>query len=145
MKFFSFLLLFPICTGVVAQTLKPFGDGVSYSPKAVKAAAVQKSETNFLGPELAPLWSLENPRPDTEGKVFSFERDGNQEVLRINTELLEPGKTTLRLPLPGDGPANGTIWARNKASFVTFFCQSNKPAQMSFHLLQRGKSAGSFA
>lgn len=145
MKSFFPILLLTLCPVVMARSLTPFGDGLSYAPKPVKAVAVAKAEPHFLGAELAPLWSLENPRPGTEGKVFSFERSGDQDVLRINAEFLEPGKTTLRLPLPGDGPANGTLWARNKASLVTFLCQSDKPAQMSFHLLQRGKSAGSFS
>ena len=71
-------------------------------------------------------------------------KEANDDVLQITTDLCEPARTTIRLPLPGDGPANGNVWSKNNTSYVSFFCRSTKPAQMTFHLLQRGKSAGTY-
>ncbi len=55
---------------------------------------------------------------------------------------MDPGKMTVRTFLPGEAAANGSVWAKARANYVTFLCRSNKPAEMTFHPLQRGKPAG---
>ena len=106
--------------------------------------SVKPQEIECLTPEKASLWIVENPQAGKEKETFSISQEAGKGVLRISAGLCDPARTTVRVLLPGDGPANGNIWAKNQATFVSFQCKSNKPAQLTFHLLQRGKTAGSF-
>ena len=133
-----------LCLTASAQSLTPFGTGASATPKPVKAANVKPQEIECLTPEKASLWIVENPQAGKEKETFSISQEAGKGVLRISAGLCDPARTTVRVLLPGDGPANGNIWAKNQATFVSFQCKSNKPAQLTFHLLQRGKTAGSF-
>jgi hypothetical protein len=141
-KRFAYGLLTALPLTVLA--LEPFGAGVKVSAKVVKAATVKSQVIDCLTPERAASWIVENPQPGQTAKAFMIEEEGGKPVLRISTGLCEPARSTVRTLLPGDGPANGDIWAKNQATFVAFLCKSTKPAQMTFHLLQRGKTAGSF-
>lgn len=127
-----------------AQTLTPFGANQKVALKAVKPLALKPIEVNPLSAELTPVWMVENPQAGHEKDAFAITQDAGEGVLQIATEYLDPARSTVRVLLPGDGPANGAVWAKSQASYVTFLTKSNKPAQMSFHLLQRGKTAGTF-
>lgn len=128
-----------------ASTLTPFGQGLTVSSKPIKAANAQTLPVDCLTPEKAPLWSVENPPLGVQDKSFKIEKDGEKDVLRILTDLCEPKRTTVRVHLPGDGPRNGDVWAKAQANYISFSCKSSgKPAEMSFHLLQRGKTPGTY-
>lgn len=143
-KFIVPLFCLAFCLTASAQSLAPFAADASATPKPLKAANVKSQEIECLTPEKATLWMVENPQAGKEKETFSIAQESGKGVLSISTGLCEPARTTVRALLPGDGPANGNIWAKNQATFVSFLCKSNKPAQMTFHLLQRGKTAGSF-
>jgi hypothetical protein len=144
LKRLSLLVPLGFCTLAYAEPLAPFGAGAKVSPKPVVAIEATPPTVETLTPERASLWVVENPQVGKEDQTFSIKQEEGKGVLRIATDFCDPARTTVRLLLPGDGPANGNMWAKNKAGFVSFFCKSNKPAQMSFHLLQRGKTAGTF-
>lgn len=83
-------------------------------------------------------WTVESPATNTT--PFKFENN----VLTITTAALTPARTTVRTLLPGDGPANGDVWAKYKANYIAFRCRSSQPVALTFHPLQRGKSAGTY-
>lgn len=89
-------------------------------------------------PAAAARWTVELPASDTTAFTIA---DG---VLKIRADLLKPAHSTVRTLLPGDGGANGNVWARNKAEYVSFLVRANHDTQMSFHLLVRGKTAGTY-
>lgn len=140
----ALLATLALTVGAGAQTLAPFGAGLKIAPKAIKPLATKPVEIDPLSPEHAPRWMVENPQAGKEKSAFTIEPDAGETVLRIRTEELDPARSTVRVLLPGDAPANGAVWAKSQASYVTFVTRSNKPAQMSFHLLQRGKTAGTY-
>ena len=132
-------------TPIVPAKLEPFGLGAKLpASREIKPAKVGMEPVDCLSPEHAKLWSVELALPDTEDKLFSFSDDNGTPVLNIAAGLLDPARTTVRILLPGNGPANGDVWAKNKASFVSFLCRSSKPAAMTFHLLLRGKTPGTY-
>lgn len=112
--------------------------------KPVKAAAAKTLDIDCLSPALAPQWTVENAPDGVAAALFSIGGDAGKPVLSIVAGRLVPARTTVRVLLPGDGPANGDVWAKGQANYVSFLCKAGKPAQMTFHLLQRGKTAGTF-
>ena len=139
------LLCLGFCLAARAQSLPPFGTGVAVPPPAaIKAANVKGQAIDCLTPADAALWVVENPQAGQTAPPFALEQEGGKNVLRIVTNLCDPARTTVRALLPGDGPANGDVWAKNQASYISFLCKSSKPAQMTCHLLQRGKTAGTY-
>ena len=86
-----------------------------------------------------PNWTVETPKAGASAG-FAFQ-DG---ALAVKTGELDPARSTVRLLLPGDGPQNGAKWAAAKAKYISFYCKSDKPVGATFHLLQRGKTAGTY-
>jgi hypothetical protein len=134
------LLSLSLCLGAQAQSLPPFGENLVVPKPAIKAAAVKPVELDALGAALAASWSVENPKTGETAPPFAIK----DSVLEIAAGKCEPGRTTVRVLLPGDAPANGAVWAKSQANFVTFLVRASQPAEMTFHLLQRGKSAGTY-
>ncbi|PTY03043.1 hypothetical protein DB346_07255 [Verrucomicrobia bacterium LW23] len=130
----------------MAETAAPvaFGTGIPVPVRQMKALSPRGMDIDCLSPERAPLWSAEFPLAGATGTPFAVEQQDGKGVLRIRTALCDPAKTIVRILLPGDGPANGNVWAKGQASFVSFLCKSSAPAQMTFHLLQRGKTPGTW-
>lgn len=127
------------------SSLAPFGADVKVPANPViKALDVKPQVIDCMSSAKISLWSVENPKAGQTQKAFSFEEADGKNILRIYTGACDPARTTVRILLPGDSPANGDIWAKNRASYVSFMCKSDKTVQMTFHLLQRGKSAGTF-
>lgn len=142
----AFLGLFAVPVALAAAAIEPFGAGLKYAPKDTAGAGKEpySAAVDCLAPAKAGSWTVENPPAGAAGPFFSLQQEGGKDALKVAAGALEPGKTTVRILLPGDGPQNGDVWAKYRASYVTFLCKSTQPAQMTFHLLQRGKSAGSF-
>ena len=129
----------------LACALTPFGDGVTVPPRSLaKAVDVKPLAINCLAPDNATLWTAETPPTDQATNLFRLEQRDGKDVLCVSAGDLTPARTTVRILLPGNGPANGDVWAKNKASYISFRCKSDKPAELSFHLLQRGKTAGTY-
>lgn len=128
----------------LACALAPFGADFKVPARQIKSVKVTPPENAFLRGDNATRWNTEFPLAGKEDKAFSIVNVGGEDVLQIDTDFCEPVRTTVRLPLPGDGPANGNVWTKNNASYVSFLCKSTKPAQLTFHLLHRGKSAGTY-
>ncbi len=129
---------------ILAQPLVPFGEGVAVKPGDIKPKNAQSVAIECFGPEMASRWEVESPAPDQTTPPFAIEDQDGRKSLRIETAALTPNRSTVRILLPGDGPANGDVWARIQAGYISFLCSSQKPATLSLHLLQRGKSAGSY-
>ncbi|MGI5869521.1 MAG: hypothetical protein ACOX9C_08790 [Kiritimatiellia bacterium] len=125
--------------------LAPFGADLKVPARQIRATKVTPPEIAFLSGENAARWNAELPLAGNEDKAFAIVTDGGESVLEIATDFCEPARTTVRILLPGDGPANGNVWARNNASYVSFLCKSSRPATMTFHLLHRGKTAGTYS
>lgn len=146
------ILPFSFCLGLFvvfpvqarSQSPAPFGAGQAVPEKQIKVVNVKSIPLDCLSPAKASLWVVENPQEGQGGKAFTVEEEDGKGVLRISTGLCDPARTTVRVLLPGDGPANGNVWAKGLANYVSFFCKGSKPAQMTCHLLQRGKTAGTY-
>ncbi|HBC87692.1 MAG TPA: hypothetical protein DCZ94_12105 [Lentisphaeria bacterium] len=127
------------------SALAPFGADLKVPARqAIKAAEVKSQAIECLAPANATQWIVENPPEGTAAKLFTVEERDGKNILNISAGELVPARSTVRILLPGDGPANGDLWAKNRASYISFLCKSSKPSQMTFHLLQRGKTAGTF-
>jgi len=142
-KIVTSLFCFGFCLSAPGQ-LAPFGSNLPVPARQIKAANVKSLEIDCLTPEKIASWMVENPQTGKEKQTFGIAQEAGKGVLQIATDFCDPARTTVRILLPGDGPANGNVWAKNLATYVSFQCKSNKPAQMTFHLLQRGKTAGTF-
>lgn len=130
---------------VPVPALGAFGDGLTYPARAaLKPVASKSVDIPCLAPENAERWMVENGTADVAQPVFKVEESEGKRVLRLAAGLLTPGRSTVRILLPGDGPANGDVWSKNKADHISFLCKSNLPVQLTFHLLQRGKTAGTY-
>ena len=129
----------------LASAMVPFGDGLVVPPRTpLKTAAVKTFTVPCLAVSNAPQWNVESPPAGQATGLFSLMEQEGRTVLRIAADKLEPARSTVRILLPGDGPANGDVWARNRATHIAFLCKSDKPASLTFHLLLRGKPAGSY-
>lgn len=141
------ILCLSLCLAASAQSadsLPPFGAGVKGPSKPViKPIDAKPQAIDCLSGSNAAAWIVENP-PEGNAKLFTIQQRDGKSALVVSAGELAPARTTVRILLPGDGPANGDLWAKNKASYVTFLCKSNKAAEMTFHLLQRKKTAGMF-
>lgn len=108
-------------------------------PRTVREVKVVPTEVDFLQANAA-RWTVEL-QDDASVPAFAI-RDG---VLSLTTRVMKPAVTTVRMLLPGDGPANGNVWAKNQLSYITFKCRSRKTkVAMSCHLLVRGKTPGTY-
>ena len=103
-----------------------------------KATAVKSQEIDCLTPAAASLWTVENA-PEGNAKLFAIDQRDGKEALQIAAGELVPGKSTVRIMLPGDASTNGDVWAKNRANYVSFLCRSNKAAEMTFHLMPARK------
>lgn len=129
----------------LAVPLAPFGADVKVpAAQPLKAAEATTQVIDCLTAPASSGWMVENQPTGQTVKPFALAEREGKHVLDISAGALVPARETVRILLPGDGPANGDIWAKNKAGYVSFLCKSDMPAQMTFHLLQRGKTAGSF-
>ncbi|NLB68798.1 MAG: hypothetical protein GX804_03805 [Lentisphaerae bacterium] len=131
-------------TSCLANPLMPFGKNKTSPERKVIFNEVAPPVTGFLSGDNATRWNTEFPVAGMEDKVFTIKTLQGENILEIATDSCEPARTTVRMLLPGDGPDNGDVWAKNNANYVSFLCKSTRPAKMTFHLLQRGKSAGIF-
>jgi hypothetical protein len=136
-----------LCLGLnlpaMADALQPFGMGATVgAAKQAKAVVAKPMEIDCFSDSNTALWMVENPQSGATEKPFVIEKEGDKPVLRLKAGLMEPARTTVRILLPGDGPANGGVWAKGQNNYISFLCKSTKPAQLTFHLLQRGKTAG---
>ena len=126
-----------------AADLAPFGATAKAPARTLKPVKVVPVEVDFLNANRS-RWNVELPL-DGHPAPFSFSGEGADAELRLDAAGLKPAYTTVRMLLPGDGPANGNVWARNQCNYIAFECRSEKsPAPMSCHLLQRGKTAGTY-
>lgn len=125
--------------------LAPFGEKLKVSSrKAPKPAKVKTQAIDCLTPPISTRWMVELPPEEITEGLFNIKEENGKKVLTFSAGELVPKRSTVRILLPGDGGRNGNIWAKNKASYISFLCKSNKPAQMTFHLLKRGKTAGTY-
>ena len=126
-------------------SLAPFGADLKVPAKsALKPLDAKTIAVDCFSADKASQWTVENPPEGSEQKLFTLGEKDGKNAISIQAGDLLPGKSTVRILLPGDGPANGDVWAKNRANYLSFLCKSNKPAQMTFHLLQRGKTSGTF-
>ena len=129
---------------VSAADLPPLGATAKLPARATpRPAKVVPVEVDFFGANRS-RWNVELP---AEGHPNPFEivGEGDAAELRLRPAELKPAHTTVRILLPGDGPANGNVWARNQCNYVAFECRSSSAdVPMTFHLLQRGKTAGTY-
>lgn len=96
-----------------------------------------------LTQESAALWKVEFPTASTQA-AFNLKSENGKDIMQLYTAALEPARTTVRILLPGDANENGAVWGRGKANYVSFLCKSDKPAEMTFHMLLRGKTPGTY-
>lgn len=136
-----FLTLFS--SFALAEPLPPF-TAAPVSSAALKPTKAAAQAIDCLSPARASLWIAELPPLGQSTLPFSIANENGKPTLRIDAANLTPAYTTIRILLPGDGPANGDLWAKARCNYLSFLCKSNKPAQMTFHLLQRGKTAGTY-
>ena len=149
---FALLLASSLLTSRFTSADAPaaFGDGLKVPARTpLKPLAVKPLSIDCFSPQVAPLWTVELPPDGVDLKqLFSITdgpSNGNEgPALSIKPGLLAPARTTVRVLLPGDGPANGDNWAKAHATHVSFYCKASEPVQMTFHLLQRGKTAGTY-
>ena len=138
------LLAAVLPVAVFAAAPAPFGATAKAPAKtAPRPAKVVPTEVGFLGANRS-RWNVELP---AEGHPNPFEivGEGDAAELRLRPAELKPAYTTVRMLLPGDGPANGNVWAKNQCNYVAFECRSSSAdVSMTFHLLQRGKTAGTY-
>ncbi|MDR1192084.1 MAG: hypothetical protein LBK60_10555 [Verrucomicrobiales bacterium] len=118
----------------------PFALTGAYAPKPPKSAKVTPPALDIFSAAITPLWMVENPQAGHEQDVFTI--SGGE--LKINADVCDPARTTVRVLLPGDGSGNGAVWAKGLNNYVSFQARATQPARMTFHLLQRGKTAGTF-
>ncbi len=128
------------CSGAAVT---PFGVDAPVAPKQIKPLKPKQLALDCLSPAKVALWTVEPPSVAGE-PVFSIRQENGSDILNIRAGRLDPSKTTVRILLPGDGPENGAIWQKNFANYVSFLCRANKPVEMTMHLLQRGKPAGTY-
>jgi hypothetical protein len=143
--FLTFLLVVPQLTRAQTGSVTPFGaDAKVPTPREIKPVDVPTVAIDCLVAANASQWMVENPPEGPAPNLFTFATQDGKNVLNLAGGEFVPGRTTVRTFLPGDETANGAVWAKNKASYITFLCKSNKPAQMTFHLLVHKKTAGTF-
>ena len=135
-------LLVLLSTGGAAEPLAAFGTGSKAPAMAIKPGASIDLPIDCLSAQRAGLWTVENPRAGQESAPFVIAAEEGADVLRLIGDRCEPGRTTVRILLPGDGPENGKLWAKAKAANVALYCQASGAAELSLHLLVRGKTSG---
>jgi hypothetical protein len=130
-------------TSAPADELQPFGAGRPAPDLRVSKPGAPSLDIGAFAADNKGQWTVEVPPAGKEG-AFAVETIDGREALRIRADALTPAKSTVRILLPGDGAKNGDVWAKSRADSITFLCRSNKPAALTFHLLHRGKSAGTY-
>ncbi len=139
------LLLCAACRLTAAEpALMPFGTGLAYHPAPIIPAHATQRDLDALSSDRAALWSAENPDAAADGPAFSVAPADGHPALHIRTARCAPERTTIRIFLPGDGPSNGTAWAKDKANYLSFSCTSDQIVGMTCHLLMHGKPAGEY-
>ena len=137
-------LVFIACalSATVAFSAEPtsFATPAKLQPLKVREVKVVSTEVDFLGANAA-RWTVELP-PEGAAEAFAI-KDG---VLKIRPSEMRTAFTTVKVLLPGDGAANGNVWARNQLGYVSFMCRSRGKAavRMTCHLLMRGKTPGTY-
>ena len=119
-----------------------FGAGSKLPERQFKPGTEVHVPIDCLSPERAALWIAETPQAGQTAPPFSISAEDGKPVLHIATARCEPGKTTIRALLPGDSADNGKLWAKAKATHVSFLYRATGAAQLTMHLLVRGKTAG---
>lgn len=143
-RMLALLLIAVCCLPAAEPALIPFGTGLAYTPAPISPAHATSRDLDALSPEMTALWSVENPETAAAGPAFAVSAEDGHPVLRLWSDRCTPERTTVRIFLPGDGPANGTSWAKAKANYLSFSCTSDQAATMTCHLLMRGKPAGEY-
>ncbi len=122
-----------------------FGRGsASWSPDAA-FKAVDRVEVDIpcLDDKNTALWNTELPE-DGKNEPFEIKGTGVDRTLLIKTGDIRPAFTTVRILIDGGTAAAGAAWARAKAENVVFMCRPDKDIRMTFHLLVRGRTAGTY-
>jgi len=126
-------------------TLAPFETGAESNLAGKLKASPQKSQTiECLSSGHLGEWEVENPSEEKNSSAFTLREEGGKDALSLTTSGFIPGMTTVRVLLPGDGPGNGDVWARNHANYISFKCKSTGSAKMTLNLLVRGKTSGTY-
>lgn len=125
------------------RAVTPFGANLKVPTKTLKPLAAPPAQLqNVFDPATASTWSYDNQKPEEMAGVHSLEQVEGKAAVRIATAKFVPTITTLRTILPAD--ANGDLWFKNKANYISLLCKSDKPVTMSLHLLKRGKTPGTY-
>ena len=139
MKAMKILVASVASAGCLAAAAADLSTPAKLAPRTVREVKVVPTEVDFLGANAA-RWNVEF-QEDTSASAFAV-KDG---VLSLTTRVMKPAFTTVRMLLPGDGPANGNLWYKNQQNFISFRCRSSKArAAMTCHLLVRGKTPGTY-
>ncbi|MBN8526049.1 MAG: hypothetical protein J0M02_12000 [Planctomycetes bacterium] len=129
-------------TAAAADALPPFGAGSKVPPRTLKPGAAVDVPIDCLSAARAALWTVENPRAGLEAPPFAIAPVEGADALRLYADRCDPGRTTVRILLPGDAGANGKAWSKARATQVSLLCKASAAAELSLHLLVRGKPAG---
>jgi hypothetical protein len=135
--------LWAMCLAAAADQPAPFGADVTVAQTAVAPGPAINLPIDCLSPARAGLWTTEDPRPGSVTPPFAIAAEDGVDTLRLSSDGCVPGRTTVRVLLPGDGPANGAVWGKAKATHLVLECSSSEPVGMTMHLLVRGKTVGS--
>jgi hypothetical protein len=142
MKKLLVVLSFAFSLSTPLFAMEPFGSDLKVPAKTIKASTPAPPQSlTILDPADAASWSVEFPTPNMDG-AYRFVKEDGKEILKISTGKFTPAMTTLRRNLPAD--QSGAVWTKNKASYISLLCKSDRPVTMSLHLLQRGKTPGTF-
>ncbi len=134
------LLVFGLSLGQYAQAADPATGAAATSAPARKPYGLA---VPCFAPGAVAGWKAESGTADV-GTAFSLRQEEGHDLLRIATAPLTPGVSTVLTMLPGEAAENGDLWARNRASYISFLCKSSRPVQMTFHLLIHGKTPGTY-
>lgn len=138
------------------EAVEPFGkEGSAWKPDApVRALEPVVLSIPCLDRAAHPLWNVELPKQGETAEPFAWMADKEAQsgyALRLYPWRLEPATTTVRMLLPGGTAANGAAWAKARATHIAFQCRlapgsavGRPPVRLSIHLLQRGKTAGTW-
>ena len=123
----------------------PFGSDLKVpTPKDLRAETAATTPIDCFSAANAGGWVTENPVAGQSGNPFTITPVDGKDAVSLTCGQMTPARTTVRIMLPGDAPANGAIWSKQKDTLVSFLCKSTKPAEMTCHLLQHGKTAGTY-
>lgn len=132
------------------QTRQVFGAKESMDWKAdapIKAVERVSLPIPCLDEANHPLWNVELPKKGAKEMPFEIRPENGTKsgyAFCLQTGELQPAFTTVRMLLPGGAQASGANWARNRATHIALRCKADRAVRLTLHLLQRGKTAGTY-